>query len=70
MRSVREKYQRRTRRRRCSDFIERRESEYFLAKLPIRRRTLWAAYGGRIMSVSPAKNTLGAHRGSSRQGPL
>ena len=55
MRSVREKYQRRIWRRRCSDFIEQREPEYLLAKLPIRRRTLLAAYGGRIMSMSPAK---------------
>jgi len=68
-RSVRERCQLRTRRRRSPDLIEPRESEYFLAKLPIRRRMLLAAYGGRIMSVSPAK-IRGGHRGSSRQARL
>ena len=55
MRSVREKSQWTTRRRRCSDFIERRESEVLSLKLPIRRRMSWPHMVGVSCRLSPAR---------------
>jgi PAS domain-containing protein len=55
MSSLREKYHWRTCRGRCSDFIAPRGYEWLLAELPTQSHMLLAAYGGRIMSVSPAR---------------
>jgi putative SOS response-associated peptidase YedK len=43
MRSVPEKYQRRTRRRHCSDFIERQESVRIFSKVTLRSHKILAA---------------------------